>query len=272
MFINFLFLFGSPLAIYLGVKKWQRFKLNRLYQKMEATPFPDRYEKWLSKFKPYHFLKADEKKRFQTKLLYFLHDKIFTGVGELQITEEMKLLVAAEACLMITNINGDVYPGLKNIYLMEDVFIPKDNPVNISTGLPTHSARLGEAWKRGPIVLSWRSIEQGSSVIFHEFSHQLDQQDGNFDGTPLLGKNGNYDKWAQIMGKEFFALKNRILAHKHSDIDNYGATNEAEFFAVLTEYFFTRPQLLKKKHPDIYDIYQSFFQLDPLVWFELSKK
>ena len=220
----------------------------------------------LVRFLPYAYLNPEEQKRFRAKLYFFLEDKIFNGVGDLVVTDEMRFLVGAEACLMITNIEGEVYPGLKNIYLMEDVFIPKDNPVNASTGLPTHVARLGEAWKGGPIVLSWESIRRGSSVIFHEFSHQLDQQDGGFDGTPKLGKSGNYDQWAHVMGDEFLTLKKRVGQHKGSDIDSYGATNEAEFFAVVTEYFFTRPQMLRNKHPDLFKIYQEYFKLHPENW------
>lgn len=266
LLIKFFLLFGIPFLVFLIFKSYKKLLVQRHLKTLASAPFPGNYEKMLQKFLPYKFLTDDEKKRFKTKILYFMQDKIFNAVGDLIITEEMKLLVAAEACLMITNIDGDVYPGLKNIYLMEDVFIPKDNPVNVSTGLPTHSARLGEAWKRGPIVLSWNSIAQGSSVIFHEFSHQLDQQDGSFDGTPKLGRNGNYDKWAQVMGKEFVNLRNRVMAHKGSDIDSYGATNEAEFFAVVTEYFFTGPHILKDKHPGIYLLYQNYFQLDPDSW------
>lgn len=266
LLLKFILLFGTPFLIYLGVIKYKKFRVQQQLKKLAETQFPETFEKMLQKFVPYKFLNEEEKKRFKTKILFFLQDKIFNAVGDLIITDEMKLLVAAEACLMITNIEGDIYPGLKNIYLMQDVFIPKDNPVNATTGLPTHSARLGEAWKRGPIVLSWNSIAQGSSVIFHEFSHQLDQQDGSFDGTPKLGQNGNYDKWAQVMGKEFINLRNRVMSHKGSDIDTYGATNEAEFFAVVTEYFFTRPQLLKDKHPGIYELFKSYYQLDPSVW------
>ncbi|WPU64554.1 M90 family metallopeptidase [Peredibacter starrii] len=266
LFIKFLLLFGTPLIVYLIVKYVRKNFVQQQLKKLAKEPFPDQYEKMLQKFAPYKFLNDEEKKRFKTKILYFLQNKIFNAVGDLVITDEMKLLVAAEACLMITNIDGDVYPGLKNIYLMEDVFIPKDNPVNAATGLPTHTARLGEAWKRGPIILSWNSIAQGSSVIFHEFSHQLDQQDGSFDGTPTLGRNGNYDKWAQVMGKEFINLRKRVMAHKGSDIDSYGATNEAEFFAVVTEYFFTRPRILQKNHPGIYELYKDYFQLDPSSW------
>lgn len=266
MFLPLMLFFGSLLVIYLGYKKWKRFQFQRLLDEAYATPFPANYTSLLNQFMPYRFLNPEEKKRFEAKVLFFLRDKNFNGVGDLVITEEMKLLVAAEACLMITNLSGGIYPGLKNIYLMEDVFIPKDNPVSMATGLPTHVARLGEAWKRGPIVLSWNSIKQGSSVIFHEFSHQLDQQDGSFDGTPKLGKTGNYDKWAEVMGKEFLNLRARVQMHKRSDIDSYGATNEAEFFAVVTEFFFTRPTLLKAKHPDIYELYRNYFKLDPVTW------
>lgn len=263
---HFFLLFGTPVLLFLIYRSWSRYKDQKIYQRFEALPFPEKYQKGLEQFKPYKFLTQDEKKRFETKVQIFLEDKYFNGVGDLEVTEEMKLLVAAEACLLITNVLGPVYPGLKNIYLMEDVFIPKDNPVNALTGLPTHEARLGEAWKRGPVVLSWKSIKQGSSVIFHEFSHQLDQQDGSFDGTPELGKNGNYDKWAQVMGREFLKLRQRIQQHKRSDIDTYGATNEAEFFAVVSEYYFTRPNRLKENHPEVYGIFNDYFKLNPLRW------
>lgn len=266
LIFKFALLFGIPTGLFFGYKEWVLYSARKRLAKFESLPFPVHYGDMLRRFLPYQVLSTEERKRFQAKFLYFLDDKIFNGVGDLQVTEEMKILIAAEACLMITNLPGGVYPGLKNIYIMEDVFIPKDNPVNVHTGLPTHSARLGEAWKAGPIVLSWKSIAQGSSVIFHEFSHQLDQQDGNFDGTPDLGVKGNYDKWAQIMGQEFLQLRKRVGEHHSSDIDTYGATNEAEFFAVVTEYFFTRPTLLKEKHPKIFEIYQNYFKLDPSLW------
>lgn len=266
MLIQFLWLFGTPIALFLGFKSWRKWREKRLLQKAASAPFPDNYKTMLSRFRPYTFLSDEEKKSFQTKVTYFLENKSFQGVDPLIVTEEMKFFVAAEACLMITNIPGEIYPGLQNIYLMEDVFIPKDNPVNPQTGLPTHSARLGEAWKGGPIVLSWKSISEGSSVIFHEFSHQLDQQDGSFDGTPKLGKNGNYDRWAEVMGEEFLRLRDLVGSHRHSDIDSYGATNEAEFFAVVTEYFFTNPKLLQGRHPKVYDIFKSYFKLNPIEW------
>jgi Mlc titration factor MtfA (ptsG expression regulator) len=266
IFFKFLLLFGIPSVLYFSYVYWRQFSAANRLKNFENSPFPQHFEMMLGKFLPYQALTSEEKKRFQSKFLYFLEDKNFNGVGELIVTEEMKVLIAAEACLMITNISGGVYPGLKNIYIAEDVFIPKDNPVNFHTGQLTHVARLGEAWKSGPVVLSWKSIVHGSSVIFHEFSHQLDQQDGSFDGTPNLGSNGNYDKWALIMGQEFIQLRKRIEAHRSSDIDNYGATNEAEFFAVVTEYYFTRPNLLKEKHPQIYEIYQDYFGLNPIRW------
>ena len=264
--INILFLIGGLFILYLGYIRWSRYLSARRLKNFENSPFPEYYEKLLEGFLPFQTLSSDEKKRFQSKFLYFLADKNFNGVGNLVVTDHMKVFIAAEACLMITNISGGIYPGLKNIYIAEDVFIPKDNPVNPHTGLPTHVARLGEAWKSGPLVLSWSSIAQGSSVIIHEFSHHLDQQDGVFDGTPNLGKKGNYDKWAEVMGREFIQLKKRIEFQRSSDIDNYGATNEAEFFAVVTEYYFTRPKLLKEKHPQIYEIYEDYFGLNPIRW------
>lgn len=252
--------------IYWGLNRWRVWHTKKRLKDFTYTAFPTHYELMLKEFTPYQHLSQEELKRFQAKFLFFLDDKIFNGVGELEVTEEMKVMIAAEACLMITNLSGGVYEGLKNIYVLEDAFIPRDNPINAATGLPTHSARLGEAWKKGPIVLSWRSITQGSSVVFHEFSHHLDQQDGSFDGTPKLGKSGNYDKWAEVLGKEFLKLRETVKRHRHTVIDTYGATNEAEFFAVVTELFFTQPRKLEDNHPELFQIFKKYFKLNPKLW------
>jgi Mlc titration factor MtfA (ptsG expression regulator) len=169
-----------------------------------------------------------------------LLNKRIIPTGDLKLTPEMELLIAAHACLMITNLDlPELYPGLKNIYVMEAAYVEKDNAVNPHTGLLQHVPRLGESWKRGPIVLSWDSIMEvindspkRHNLIIHEFSHHLDQQDGHFDGTPELGSAKRFDLWAKVMGKEFKRLQQLVIQQKQTDIDEYGATHEAEFFAV----------------------------------------
>lgn len=273
-YLKLITLIGSPFAAYFLYQGLQRRKTLLQWKQSEQKSLSDGDISILKeKFHPYLFLTDIEKKELHRKIMFFLYTKNISAVGDLVITDEMKLLVAAEACLLIVNKNSEVFPGLTNIYLMEDTFIKKDNAVNPNTGLLSDVPKLGEAFKRGPIVLSWTAVQDGlqnpngrNNVVYHEFSHNLDQQDGTFDGTPPLGPMGNYQRWSQVMGSEFFTLKNALQTHHSSDIDAYGATNEAEFFAVLTEYYFNRPRMLQEKHPQIYEIYDEYFKLNPLRW------
>lgn len=264
----------TPLSIYILFKAYTGQALRKQWANSELMPFTEENDAFLtSNFHPYAFLTDSEKNSLQRKIKFFLTTKNINGVANFNVTDDMKLLVAAEACLLIMNIQEDVFPGLSNIFLMEDTFIEKDNPINPVTGVPMAMPKLGEAWKGGPIVLSWKAIYSGlkqnqnkANVVFHEFAHNLDQQDGNFDGTPPLGKGGNYQRWSVVMSKEFFELKRILKTHHRSDIDSYGATNEAEFFAVLTEYFLSCPRQLQRKHPGIYEAFNQYFKLDPIRW------
>jgi MtfA peptidase len=224
-------------------------------------------------FPPYSKLSAAEAKQLELLIAYFLQQKRITPLGELALSEEMKIRIAAPACLMLVNLDlPDVFPGLTNIYLVPDTYVESDNPVNPATGSPRYQARMGEAWKRGPLVLSWSSIvtrpwaAAKQDLVLHEFAHHLDQQDGFFDGTPKLAEDAFYQRWAQVMGREFAGLKKQINLNLRTDIDPYGSVNEAEFFAVCTEYFFTSPELMFRKHPELYELLSSYFKLDPRKW------
>lgn len=249
--------------------------LHRKWKLAKGREFK-RYEREIlcEKFPAYNFLSQTECEKLELRINFFLQDKRIEGIGGLYLSPEMKLLIAAHACLMLINLElKDIYPGLKNIYVTPDSYVEKDNPVNPYTGVPDYVPRLGESWKRGPIVLSWEVIGQeilsknkDHNLIIHEFAHHLDQQDGYFDGTPQLSSESQYLRWAQVMGKGLGDLRKKVREFRPSDIDAYGATNEAEFFSVCTEYFFTDPVKLFEKHPDIYQLYLDFFKLDPRRW------
>ncbi len=259
--------FALPLTLFFAYRALVRRRALQRLRDLETSGLPPHHAEFLKDFHPYQFLTPTEKKRFNAKFLFFLEDKAFHGVDGLEVTDYMKQVVAAEACLMITNLPGGVFPGLRNIYLTQDDFVPKHNPVDEHTGLPQYEERSGEAWQAGPLIFSWRAIEDGESVIYHEFSHHLDQQeDGGFDGTPELGSEGSYDEWARVMGEEFLGLREAVAAGKHSYIDDYAATSEAEFFAVVTEYFFTEPRDLLENHPELFRVFQNYYRLDPLLW------
>jgi Mlc titration factor MtfA (ptsG expression regulator) len=101
-------------------------------------------------------------------------------------------------------------------------------------------------------------------VVLHEFSHQLDQEDGVADGAPILEHRASYVTWARVLGEEYEALRKK--RRRKTVMRKYGATNPAEFFAVATEAFFEKPKQMKKKHPELYDELRDYYKLDPLGW------
>jgi len=136
--------------------------------------------------------------------------------------------------------------------------------------LEEDQARLGESWQRGLVVLAWDHVlsgaaepRDGQNVVLHEFAHQLDGESGSMNGTPELGTRARYTSWAHVLGDEFEDLSQRLYQGQSSDIDPYGATNPAEFFAVLTEMFFEKPQALKRRHAELYAELAEFYKQDP---------
>ena len=107
------------------------------------------------------------------------------------------------------------------------------------------------------------NVHDGHNVVLHEFAHQLDQEDGSMDGAPDLGSRARYTAWARVLGDEYKELTERVLSGKPSDIDDYGATNPPEFFAVVTEMFFEKPRQLRARHPDLYGVLAEFYHQDP---------
>jgi len=105
-------------------------------------------------------------------------------------------------------------------------------------------------------------------VVLHEFAHKLDQEDGRADGAPLLGQRSRYVTWARVLAREYDELVEKVDRGRRTLIDDYGATDPAEFFAVLTETFFEKPRQLKKKHPELYEEVKRFYKVDPLEWGE----
>jgi Mlc titration factor MtfA (ptsG expression regulator) len=242
-------------------------------RKIKSKEFASSYKVLLlQRFHPYRYLKEEQKTNLHSKVLYFLEYKNFWSIGDFYITEDMKVLIAAQACLLILKQKSIVsYPSLVNIYISYGAFIEKENDIDLRTMLPKHALRLGESWLRGPLVLSWENVEEdlrnwhsAHNVVYHEFTHQLDGMDGQMDGTPILKESKQYRMWEVIMGKNFKKLRQKARAHLKSDIDKYGATNEAEFFAVTVEAFFCTPKQFSQKHPDIFKLYKGYFELNPL--------
>jgi Mlc titration factor MtfA (ptsG expression regulator) len=142
-------------------------------------------------------------------------------------------------------------------------------PIGGGHVLEGEDARLGEAWRDGVVILAWDEVKcgaadvrDGQNVVLHEFAHQLDQQDGTADGTPVLESRSQYMSWARVLGAEYERLRRNAWLGRPGLLDEYGATDPAEFFAVATECFFEKPKELRRKHPELYDELLAYYRLD----------
>jgi len=222
----------------------------------------------------YACLPEDLRLRLHQRIARFISSIRFEGCNGLDLTEEMILTVAAQACMLVLNREGAPYPELRNIYLYPDSFSSNQKSQD-AFGIVTEGEvhRLGESWETGTVILSWSSVEHGArnihdaeNVTFHEFAHQLDHEDGATDGAPGLPSREAYRSWARVFRANYADFQERLEHGKRTLIDPYGATNPAEFFAVVTETFFEKPRQLHKKRPDLYAELQEFYGIDPAEW------
>jgi len=216
------------------------------------------------------WLSAEERERLLRLVQVFLTEKHFEGCGGLTVTEEMKIRIAAEACLLLLNLEGPCYPTLRTVLVYPHGFVPKfaGSP---GTGEIARSPvpLIGESWGDGVVVISWddavrgaRNPVDGDNVVLHEFAHQLDAEDGAANGAPILPP-GALRTWGGVLSEEYERLRRDAADDRRSALDDYGATNKAEFFAVATEAFFEKPVQLEREHPALYTQLRQFYRQDP---------
>ncbi len=244
----------------------------RRREKARRRAFPDSWSDILRRdFPRYGRLSPDDQEELRGHIQVFLAEKRFEGAGGLEITDEIRVTIAAQACFLLLHRDTDYYPGLYSIIVYPHEYaashLARDGSGLVKEGV---QVRLGETAARGALVLSWDAAVRGASdihdchnVVFHEFAHQLDAEEGAFDGAPVLPRRSMYLAWARILGDEYTALRERVVRHQPTDLDPYGATNPSEFFAVATECFFQNPRRMKERHPTLYDELALFYQQDP---------
>jgi MtfA peptidase len=243
--------------------------------RLKHRPFPPLWNSVIENNLPiYHRLFPTERRRLQGHIQVFLAEKQFIGCKGLQVTEEIKLTIAAVACLLLLNERGEYFPKLRSILIYPSTYVVNET---VSDGNyvveERRVARLGESWSRDQVVLSWEQVKQdihnwrdGHNVVLHEFAHQLDQEDGKAEGVPILQRKSDYPIWASVMAQEYQQLCHDLQQDMETVIDSYGATNPAEFFAVATETFFEKPQQLLEKHPALYELLQGYYHVNPIEW------
>lgn len=237
-----------------------------------ATPLPLAWLKIIERNVPfYRYLPETDQRELQGHIQVFLAEKHFDGCGGLQITEEIKVTIAAQACILLLHRNTDYYPTLSSILVYPSAYVAHMTK-STDTGfvIEGDSIRLGESWHRGVVILSWNDVLQsaadihdGHNVVLHEFAHQLDQEGGEAHGSPVLERRSLYVAWARVFGAEYAKLQKDVQIGRRTVLDKYGATNPAEFFAVATECFFEKAVQLQRKHPELYEELKVYYRQDP---------
>jgi Mlc titration factor MtfA (ptsG expression regulator) len=204
--------------------------------------------------------------RLEGLMQMFMSELSFEACGDLhEVTEEMRLVISAQACLLLLESGFEDFGRLRSILVYPNAYKAHDEE--------GASVRLGESWQTGSVVLAWHSVVQGAlntedgrNVVLHEFAHQLDQADGAADGLPRLKRRGDIAKWAEAFNRSYDLLCDRVNRGQKTVMDPYGATNPAEFFAVATETFFEKPAQLKEDHREVYRELVRFYGVDPGEW------
>ena len=244
--------------------RWLR---SRKRRQILSRPFPEEWRRVLERVPFYETLDEEERAALREIVQVFVEEKNWLGGRGFVVTPEMKVSIAAQAGHLILSRPHDFYSNVETIVVHPGSY---GGGPRHHDGLVGESPEvLGEAWLRGPVVLAWNHVKRGArrekdgrNVVYHEFAHKLDMQDGVVDGTPTV-ERANRERWYQTMTRELEQLVDAKEKGRATLLDKYGTTNPAEFFAVATECFFERARALRERHPELYRVLADFYRQDP---------
>jgi hypothetical protein len=262
---------GGLVVLWLaGEPVWRAHRRRRLRRR----PLPEAWRTILRRLPLYRRLPPRLQAQLRGDLQVFLAEKRFVGCAGLQVTDLMRVTIAAQACLLLLNRGPDYFPFLREVLIYPQAFIVDHLQVD-PLGLHTDLSRVlsGESSSRGQVVLSWddaragaADAEDGRNVVIHEFAHQLDQEFGHANGAPLLARREDYARWSEVLADAYARLRAQLDRGQSTLLDPYAATDPAEFFAVACEHFFERPVELRRGEPALYQQLSAYFALDPTSW------
>ncbi len=250
------------------LKQWRR-------RRILKQPFPPQWKTILEvKVPPFLALEPEKQLQLQQLVQLFLHEKNFEGCAGLKVTDEMKVTIAGHACLLLLGLRHDYYQRLSSVLVYPSTVLAPTTQVSLAGQSPVVTLGKvpisGQAFGHGSVLLVWNTVRQdtshpqsGHNVVYHEFAHILDMYDGVADGTPPLAQKEQYQQWATVCSEAFAQLKARLQKHRKTFLNPYAITNEAEFFAVATEYFFERPVKMKRVRGPLYQVLCEFYGQDP---------
>ncbi|MEO2266160.1 M90 family metallopeptidase [Pseudoalteromonas sp. YIC-656] len=251
----------------LRLKHWQR--------KYQNTELSEEQKQLLLRVMPIYKAMTDaDRSKLEKHICWFMGEKRFLGRDGLQVNDAMKLVVAADACLLMLNKPWPLYPNVKEVLLYPSAYYANVTQRDVAGLVSYHQVvREGESWPGGTLVLSWHDVLEGNrlpgdghNLVFHEFAHQLDQVTGQTNGTPELPNKGAYTRWAEVFTRAFNKLKSHVAYNMPHVMHSYGATNEAEFFAVATETFIEKPHQMRQFDAELFNILRDYYQFDPSDW------
>lgn len=258
-------LWGPPLAVEI-----RRARIRR-------QPFPRAWREVLQRRWPgWQQLPADLQLQLKKHTQVLLAEKPFIGCQGLVLTDEMRVLIAAQASLLLLNRRAGYFRNLRQVLVYPGAFLV-DRAVNEGSVVRDERRALaGESWQQGQLILSWDDVLQGAAtaddgrnVVIHEFAHQLDQESGRANGAPWLATPARRQRWAAVMAREFEQLRAQLQGPGSGVgglIDPYAATDPAEFFAVVSEVFFEKPSELAAAHPALFREFAQYYATNPLHW------
>ncbi len=251
-----------------------RWLTERRRRRILETPFPEAWDGYIARNVAIaHRLGVAERMKLRELVQVFVAEKHFEGCGGLELTEEMKVTIAAQACVLLLGRDASLYDDVGSILVYPStvrqpprrlgVFEQPRAP--IAEGLSLQ----GEAIMGGPVILAWdHTLAAGreeipGNLVFHELAHKIDMANGAVDGAPPLRTRAEIRRWSAACSAAFARLRRDADAGLPTVLDPYGATNEAEFFAVATEAYFTRPGELRAAEPELYAVLAAFYRFEP---------
>ena len=266
-------IFLAILLLLLGLWLWRRQRIRLHRDALLRSPIPDFARDIIAQDVPLIAkLPSELHRSLEGKINRFIDQVEFIGCNGVEVTDDMRYSVAAQACLLVVNTDHWfdtlrtilIYPGaLKSKQQRQEGYVLQEQEI----------IRAGESWARGPVILSWqhseagaRDHEDGQNVVIHEFANQIDNLSGHTDGFPILDDYGDYEAWQKTFEEAFDRLESDTRNRRSNVIDDYGLTGPEEFFAVSVELFFERPDALKRQEPGVYAQLADLFNLDPVAW------
>ncbi len=250
--------------------------MERRRDRLRSKPLAPQWRAILDRRVPYlRRLPANLRRELEGHVQVFLDEKQFIGCAGFEVTDEVRVVIAAQACLLALGRRGEPFPKARDILVYPGPFAVERVE---GAGIPglmqeNRTTRSGESWTHGQVVISWDDAlagaadpDDGANVVIHEFAHQLDQWKGYANGAPWLGRRDRYPRWSAVMHHEYARLRQQAAYGEPALLHFYGTTSPAEFFAVASEAFFERAREMAAIHPALYAELRSLYRVDPAAW------